>query len=145
MSEKRIVLNCATVENLSQGFIRIIYNKHEMINLEDVKEVEKAYIELSEGEPIYSIMLTAGRSLKFSDEAQKFLANEAEITDRMHGSAIVLDNLAIRLLTNFFIKVFKPKFPTKMFKSETAALAWLEMLKENYEVSLLLKNDKKEK
>lgn len=45
------------------------------------------------------------------------------------GVAVVIDNLALKLLANFYIKVFKPKVVTRVFDSEIKAINWLNQLK----------------
>lgn len=42
--------------------------------------------------------------------------------------AVVIDNLALKLLANFYMKVFKPKVITRVFDSETKAINWLKQL-----------------
>jgi len=40
--------------------------------------------------------------------------------------AVVINNLALKILANFYMKVFKPKVNTKIFDSEEKAMQWLK-------------------
>lgn len=137
MSVNVIELHCAVVQRLPNGILRLDYRDGYEVELADVKQVEEAFIQLSQGEPIYSMMLTQGKYFKFSSEAQSFLADQASIVSRIKGSAVVIDGLPIRLITNFFIRVYKPKFPTKIFKTEADALKWLNLVKKNNQIDSL--------
>ena len=100
------------------------------MELEDVKQVERAFIELSSNGDIYCLMDTSGRFNNYTNEAQKFLSNEASIVQnkKIKGSAVVIDSLPNRLLAKFFSKFFKPKFPMRIFSTQEEGLAWLNEL-----------------
>lgn len=71
-------------------------------------------------------MLTDLRSIgNMSREARIFYASEdnAEIVLAM---ALLVDNAFSKMMGNFFIRLNKPRFPTKMFTSENAAITWLQ-------------------
>jgi hypothetical protein len=128
--KSKIEIECAVIEKLENGIIQISYKSNYRVELEDVKEVEKVYVGFSNGEAIYSLLISNGGFSQFSNEAQKFLAEEASIVSRIKGSAVVLNNLPFRILTRFFIKFYKPKFPTKIFSEYSDAVQWLTELKE---------------
>jgi hypothetical protein len=43
------------------------------------------------------------------------------------AQAIVVNNLANRILGNFYIKVMRPKVPNKLFSNEAEAKKWLQL------------------
>jgi hypothetical protein len=58
---KKLNIDCASIELLENGIILIKYKSEYEVKLKDVKEVEKAFIQLSEGRDIYCLMDTSGR------------------------------------------------------------------------------------
>lgn len=62
-------------------------------------------------------------------EAQKFFANDAPSIPQITASAIIVNNLPVRILVNFYLKFFKPKYLTKIFSSVEPAKYWLSNIK----------------
>ncbi len=129
--EGAIDIYCAEIEMLVNGNILLKYRSDIQIGLKDVKEVEQVLIELSNGSDIYAIVDSTGPYVNITNEAQNFLAQEASIVrnKKMKGSAVVINSLPNRLLVKFFIKLFRPQFPTKIFSNLNSANEWLEGLK----------------
>lgn len=127
----QINIECAEITLLDSGLILLKYAPDYKVELKDVKEVERVFIELSNNGDIYCIMNTSGRFNNYTNEAQKFLSNDAKIVkqNKIKGSAVVIDNLPNRLLAQFFSRVFKPKFPMKICSSQEEGLAWLNALR----------------
>lgn len=57
-------------------------------------------------------------------EARVYFAS-GEVADMVGVMAVISDSAAIYLLTNFFIKVTKPSYPTRIFRKENEAMEWL--------------------
>lgn len=128
--KKEIELNCAKISLLNSGIIVIKYTSEYEVALNDVKQVEQVFIELSGNGDIFCLMDTSGSFNNFTNEAQQFLSKEASIVkqNKIKGSAVVIDNLPNRLLTRFFATIFKPKFPLKVFSNQNEGLEWLKSL-----------------
>lgn len=125
-----IDLNCATIDKLPSGIIRITYKEGLEIKLNDAQQVEKAFYELAEEKHIYSLMMSLGRFIRFSRDAQDYFATKATIISQVRASAMVLDSLPVRLIAKFFIRFHKMHYPTRIFSSEKAAHIWLEEVRE---------------
>lgn len=131
LTTNEIDIHCAEIFLHESGVIILQYKPDYDVELKDVKEVEKAFIELSGDGDIYCLMDTSGRFNNYTNEAQKYLSNEAEIVKRnkLKGSAVIIDNLPNRMLAQFFSRFFKPKFPMKIFSNQSEGLDWLRILK----------------
>jgi len=130
LTTKEIDIECAEIKLLDSSIILLKYKPNYEVELEDVKEVEKALIKLSNNGNIYCLMDTSGSFNNYSTEAQKFLSNDASIikNKKIKGSALVIDNLPNRLMAKFFSSIFKPKFPMKIFPNQEQGLVWLNEL-----------------
>lgn len=63
-----------------------------------------------------------------SREAREYLSS-AEATEGVLAGAILSDSSFSAFLANFFLKVSKPRIPTRIFTDEKKALDWLEQFK----------------
>ena len=60
-----------------------------------------------------------------SKEALEYAASDEAAMDILVG-AILIDNMFTQVLVNFWLKVNKPKTPTKLFTNESEAFSWLK-------------------
>jgi hypothetical protein len=66
------------------------------------------------------------REIAFADrEATSFLAG-AEVARVTKAAAALVDSPMSRYLGNFFIRFYRPPYPTRLFTSEEEALKWLK-------------------
>ncbi len=59
-------------------------------------------------------------------ETLAFLANNSYVKYQIK-LAILINNPGLHLLSNFYLKFFKPKTNTKVFKTRSSALTWLDI------------------
>lgn len=69
------------------------------------------------------ILIDARVKYNWDKDAQKFMADNS---DFRLATAVLSDNPFSRLLTNTFVKIFKPSYPVKLFTEEEKAIAWLK-------------------
>lgn len=106
------------------GIAEVEWNtKLEQITEDSLRNLTEAIGRLGNGKqlPVYvstfEFMNTTveGKKYAATAEAQKFtLAN-----------AVLVDNLAKRILFNFYMKIYKPQTPCKAFSSKEVAFKWL--------------------
>ena len=122
------IITASEVKLIAHNLIHIIYT--------DKMRIEKAHIVvfndiveewIENGESACFLVNILGKYNDFSREAQDYLAKDAPILTegKVKATAIVLNNLAGRILSKFFISVFRPLYPTKIFGSEEDGYTWL--------------------
>lgn len=124
-----IELACCTVEKIDDRVLAANYRDSYVVRLEDAKKVTEAYETFYPEGNIYIFVNLNKKFLNTSLPALKYFASEAEIIPRVKGNAIVLSNLPTRILVRFFMRNFKPKYPTKIFSDRETALDWIKSLK----------------
>lgn len=67
--------------------------------------------------------VTAGDHVTIAKEAREHSLKIEEISP-MYGTAVVVQNLAYKLITDFYLKVQKPKRPFAVFTSKEKAIEW---------------------
>ena len=95
------------------------------IDVEFAKEGLDKRIELQNGKPALCVV-DSRDMLNMTAEARKFIAEYEKEHNLNIALAILSESLATNIIANFFIKFNKPYAPTKLFKDEESALAWLE-------------------
>lgn len=70
------------------------------------------------------VLNTVAPHTNITAEARKFMSNSLN-TNYVIAEAFIIHSLAQRLLASFFIKIDKPKLPTKFFNKREEAIEWL--------------------
>lgn len=102
----------------------------EYIELEDAIEMREANLKLSEGKPFCLLMSGLTGYYTFSPDAKRLLAGKEYSTLRK-AVAFVSNSLATKLLSEAFIRINKPKSPSKVFSNEKDAFEWLRKMNTN--------------
>jgi hypothetical protein len=116
-SEKTIV---SLIEN---NIIHIHLKSNQEIALNDAEEVLESMGIVGEGKK-YPVFIDVGEFVSIDDDVRVFSASKAGNIYTI-ADAIAVDNIAQKLLTNFYLKNDHPKVPTKIFSNKHDALAWL--------------------
>ena len=126
-----VEIPCAVITMLDVDIFKVEYRNDYRVELKDAIELDRVFVELSQGAGIYTLLDTSGKHALFSKEAQRFLAKEGIMVKerRILDFALVIDNLPNRLLAKFYITFFKPKYPIKIFPNVDSALAFLKACK----------------
>jgi hypothetical protein len=85
------------------------------------------YRDITEGKLMHFIFLAA-ENVSITKEARD---NAILIEDQsmVGASALIVNNLAYKIIANFYMKVNKPKRPLKAFGKEEDAIKWLKTIK----------------
>ena len=94
-----------------------------IINVKEIIELTRAAEKLA-GNKEYLLLSDARVNLTLTTEARKVAAAKKK-TPLLIANAVLINNLALRIVANFFKKVNKPHFKFRVFTSEEKAHAWL--------------------
>ncbi len=96
------------------------------IEIPEIDEMNIYLRSLVEDGPCYLIVFPGVGSIS-SHEARKHAAKLKN--KNIIAEAIIIDNLATRLLANFYMKINRPEQRIKLFSNEKAALEWINSIK----------------
>ena len=65
----------------------------------------------------------------FSKDAREYISSE-EVSNVLKADAMVIKGLALRIIGNGYLKINKPKRPTRLFNAKQEAINWLQQFKE---------------
>ena len=108
---------------IKDGILYFIYKEKVNIDLNAAKQIVADRIHLQQNESLPVICYL--KSLSGSEKsARDYLANEGSAYTT--AVALVVGSPAIKIITNFYMLVNKPKVPTKVFISEEEAIKYLK-------------------
>jgi hypothetical protein len=119
----KIELSYATLEK-RDGIIWIIIKEDAEMDVKEVKEFTVICEKLSGNKP-YILISDARVNLSITSDARKAAASK-EISPLLVANAVLVNNVAVRMVANFFTTVNKPHFKYKVFNEEQEAINWLK-------------------
>ena len=123
---KKIELVYATLEK-RDDFIWLIMKEDAELDVKEVIEFTSACEKLSGNKP-YFLISDARVNLSITTEGRKAAASR-KISPLLVANAVLVNNVAVRMVANFFTAVNKPHFKYKVFNEELEALTWLKKQK----------------
>jgi hypothetical protein len=111
----------------SDGIVQIHAAEDTLFTIKETKLVHEKVNELTGEKPMLVLHLP-GKHANADDETRKFLASEQASHNRI-ALAFVLQSMGQKIVGNFFLKINKPKVPTRFFNTQEEAETWLLQMK----------------
>jgi hypothetical protein len=113
----------ATVVLDQRGILRVTYVREARVELEDILKIRALHEKLAGGRRI-PVLVDARRVRSMSLKARRAAAGPevARITSR---SVVLVGGPVSAVIGNFFLRVARPKYPTRLFTDIDAAERWL--------------------
>ena len=97
------------------------------VDLDKIQEVLKNGFELHGEKPFYSIVDLRDNFASMNSEAKKFLANQELLNELRICEVIMVNNLAMKLITKGYFKLFKAKWPLKVVTKDEELIDFLKL------------------
>jgi len=124
MENEVVLTRTAKVWLGEDGIVRANYFPNAEETLADAKESIATVVKVSKRKKCP--VLVDSRNLKsITREARAYYAGE-ENAKVVNSTALLIDSPISKIIGNFFMNFNKPKFPTRLFTSETEAIEWLK-------------------
>ena len=120
---KSIEFEYANIQMLTNGIIKIEMFDGHIIDLEECVQITIAQGKLLGGKQGLMFMV-ADSTTQFTNSAREFSASKEGLRFSI-AEALVIQNLAQKILVSFYLKINKPAKPSKAFNSEEDAIKWL--------------------
>jgi len=118
---KEVNIPEALIRLRSDGIIHVNYKKNVTIDIDSQQLMREIYKDLAPGKKLHYIF-SAAIGVTFTKEVRE---NSSGPDSPIASYAIIANNLAYRIIANFYLKVNKPKVPYKLFPTVEAAVEWL--------------------
>ncbi len=120
----QIVLTHSKIIFREDGIIEVIFGDHELLTIEDCKEIMSVYREFIQGKKL-PILHVIGKYMNVTKEAREYSASEEGLEFSL-AEAFVFNSLPHRIIANFYLNINKPSVPTRFFKTKAEAEIWLK-------------------
>jgi len=120
---KTIEIEEAIITLKDNGIVYVYFKSGVVIDCDIQEKLLLSYREITKGK-MQPFLFYADEQVSITKEARD---NAIIIEDRAYAtaSAILVSNLAHRLIANFYLKFNKPKKPYKVFNRKKDAVNWL--------------------
>lgn len=105
------------------GILRVLRHSYGETTLDDAIEMTTIVSKIANDKQ-YPTIIDTRQSKGITREAREYAAGE-EPLKFCTALAILIGSPLNRMVGNFFLRINKPSYPTKLFTSETKALKWL--------------------
>ncbi len=120
------------LELKKNNLVYVYTNENCVIEMDEIKTIHNALFEMVKAEPCYLIVFPAAGSTS-TGEARQYAA-KSKSEKNIIAEAVVVNNLALRILASFYANINQPKHTVKLFSSSHSANEWitLQMKKNNH-------------
>jgi hypothetical protein len=110
---------------LRDGILEYRYVAGSIVDLEFARAIVQSAAELLGSDAPVPTLVEPGNIKELTREARTFFAESPENQAVASKVALMVESPATRIIGNVFLRVSKPRIPTKLFQDREAARAWL--------------------
>lgn len=109
----------------ARGFLWIKHRSNITFELLDAQKQEKEIAEFINNNTLPFLIDVRVQNWNAPKEVRDFHSTSPGILSLKNSEAILVNNLGIRILANFYNKINQPPNPTKIFNNEEDAIQWI--------------------
>ena len=79
---------------------------------------------MAEGREVFTIVDMGGIENKVTNKAQEYFTKKGKMIPHIKAVGLVMDGISNRLMAKFYMRLYKPFYPTKIFSSRKRAINW---------------------
>ena len=106
------------------GFMQLQFKNGFSGDVEDARNMIETFKQLKTTEKVLALVIYEDDNT-FTKETREFIASD-EVSKTVKADALVIKGLALRIIGNGYLRINKPKRPTRMFNDTKLAIQWLE-------------------
>lgn len=107
------------------GVLEYRYAPGSVVDLDFARAIVQDATELLGEDAPVPCLVEPGNVKEFTREARTFFAESPENQAISSKVALMVESQATRIIGNVFLRVSKPRVPTRLFQDREAARAWL--------------------
>ena len=96
-------------------------------DVEDARNMISVFRKISPESRVLALVVYQEDNM-FSKEAREYIASD-EVTKIVKADALIIRGLALTIIGNGYLRINKPKRPTRLFTNPDAGLKWLEQFR----------------
>jgi len=115
----------ATITFDSESVLLVRFKNDVYVDVEEAKKLVVASLEMVSGKSFYLLVDARDILSSIDHESRKYIADHKEYNDLNVAQSIIVNNMPIRLLAQFYYKVYQHKNPVKIFSTMEEGKKWL--------------------
>jgi hypothetical protein len=124
---QEIEATAAFVSLRSDNIIHITFKPIEDFTIDNALEIFEAVYIIGKGKK-FPTLISINKYMNIESDVRKLWA-ASSVNKYSYAEAMVLNNIANKLIGNFYIQINKPTVPTQIFTQEKEAIEWLREFK----------------
>lgn len=120
---KKSETDFAVVSLGEDQIVRVMFRKKAEITQESFHRLFNVFRDMIDGVPYAYIYYAEDGSATVTDDGRRF-AKDEEFSFPKICNAVIVTNLAHKLIANFYLKFNKPNYPFKVFSKMEDAVKW---------------------
>jgi len=120
---KKIALENVYIELIENNIIFLSVKEHRTLEVKDIKKIREESFLLA-GRKKYALITKGTISSSVSKDAREFMAKQNSFDSYRKSIALIISFLPEQLVSNFYLKINRPKTPTKTFTNKKEAIIW---------------------
>lgn len=121
--KKEIEIPEAYIRERYDGIIQVTFKEGITMDLDVQVRLHEKYTEICEGKRL-PFLYEAMDHVTITKEAKEYVVKIEDISP-VKATAVLVNNLAYKLIAEFYYRVNKPKKPFRIFSKEDKAVEWL--------------------
>lgn len=117
-------MDIANISIRSDGIMHVTMKNKEEFGIDEVKLIRRTRKELAQGKS-YPILYTGDKLVLPTKEARAYMAEKTD-QELAKAEAMIIKSLPQRMIASTYIRINKPKCPTRFFENESDAIEWLK-------------------
>lgn len=122
---RKITTEHASFEFTDEGILEYRYAPGSIVDLEFAKALLAEAAELLGDDAPVPALVLPGNVKEFTREARTFFAQSPQNQAVSTKVALMVESHGTRLIGNVFLRVSKPRIPSRLFQDRDSARAWL--------------------
>lgn len=128
------------MNTVNTNITKVFIDNEGIVNVKLIDKIDIHQHDVEDAHNAVSKLTNGGRYCTIFDARNITIGHVSSKAFRYHsinnfnknkmGEAIVLNSIGIRILANFYLNVFKPEVPTKIFTNFEEARKWLRKIKQ---------------
>ncbi len=120
---EEITFDKSTYQFSKEGIVIVHVHDHAFVDLPDIMS-EHQYLKQKSNYLPLRLLVNPGKATSISNEVREFI-NLPESMELVNCQAILVDNLAHKILASFMMKLYKQPNKFKIFSDKSQAIEWL--------------------
>jgi hypothetical protein len=117
-------IKAGTISLRSDGIMLYEIKEDYMVDVQDLKDINQAVGKIGNGGK-YPNLIMMGNYTNITNEATEYSTSDENNVYTL-ADAFVLKSLHQKLLANLYLKINRPKIPTRFFENTVDAVEWLK-------------------